>query len=173
MEDYIEQLGALALASRQRRLIDRLTVDGIRVYRSLDFDFEVRWFTIFHLLSAHTSMTVTEIAQALRLAHPSVIETADEMLRRGMLVSRRDDTDKRRRYLTLSRKGKALARKLEPVWEAFRSAADEIFSEAGCDFLQAIKKIETALDRKGLYERIADRLSETKRSKRNQSAGGG
>ncbi|UCC44139.1 MAG: winged helix-turn-helix transcriptional regulator [Candidatus Zixiibacteriota bacterium] len=164
MEDYIEQLGALALASRQRRLIDRLTVDGVRVYRNLGFDFEVRWFTIFHLLGTRSSMTVTEIAHVLRLAHPSVIETTDEMVRRGVLVSQRDDADRRRRNLTLSRKGQALARKLEPVWEAFRQAAEEIFSEAGCDFLEAIKKMETALDSKGLYERIADRLSDTKES---------
>ncbi|UCD95537.1 MAG: MarR family transcriptional regulator [Candidatus Zixiibacteriota bacterium] len=156
--DYIEELGTLALASRLRRFIDKLIKDGTRVYESLDFEFEVRWFPIFHLLSYHSPLTVMQIAEALGLAHPSIIETADEMARRALVTSYRDDADKRRRLLCLTEEGKNLAVKLEPVWKAFWEAADDVFREAGCDLLDSIEKVETVLEQKTFYERIVARL---------------
>ena len=156
--DYIEELGTLALASRLRRFIDKLTKDGTRVYESQAFEFEVRWFPIFHLLSHHSPLTIMQIAEALGLAHPSVIETTDEMAGRALVTSHRDDADKRRRLLSLTKEGKNLAAQLIPVWKAFREAADEVFREAGCDLLDSIRKVENVLEQKTFYERIVERL---------------
>jgi DNA-binding MarR family transcriptional regulator len=156
--DYIDELGTLALASRLRRLIEKLVKDGNRVYKDQAFEFEVRWFPIFHLLSSHSPMTVMQIAGALRLAHPSVIETTDEMAGRGLLTSHRDGADKRRRLLCLTEEGKNLAAQLKPVWKAFREAADDVFSGAGCDLLDSIKKVEIVLEQNTFYDRIVARL---------------
>lgn len=156
--DYIVELGALALASRLRRLIDMLGKDGTQIYRDQNIRFEVRWFPIFHLLYHHAPMTITEIADALRIKHPSVIETADEMIKNGLVKSERGKSDKRYRILQLTKKGSKLAFRLKPIWDAFEQAALEVIGESKIDFLKALDGIEAAMARKGVYERISKRL---------------
>ncbi|UCD95074.1 MAG: MarR family transcriptional regulator [Candidatus Zixiibacteriota bacterium] len=156
--DYIDQLGTLALVSRLRRLLNRMLAEGEKVYKSLDIDFVVSWFPIFHLLAYRSPLMLTDIAKALGMAHPSVIEVTDEMIRRGFIKSRKSEDDRRCRHLSLTPKGKKTISKLEPVWEAFRQAGEEINKESGNNFLEAIKKLELAMERRSMYERITIRL---------------
>jgi len=157
--DYLDQLGALALASRIRRLLGRLLADGEKVYRSRNIDFAVSWFPIFHILGRRSPLTITEIAGALGMAHPSVIEVTDEMTRKGFVRSRKSREDKRRRLLTLTVKGEKAVARLEPIWEAFKRAGDEICAESNNDFMGSIAGLEQALDRLSMYERISEHLN--------------
>ena len=156
--DYIGQLGSLSLASRLRRLVDILTRDGTRIYRELEIDFEVRWFAVFRLLNENSPLAVTEIAETLHLRHPTVIQAADEMTRHGLVKSQRDDTDGRKRLLALTAKGRRLAARLTPVWEAFGQVGREATTEDGNDLIGAIEKFEAAIERQSMYERIMSRL---------------
>jgi DNA-binding MarR family transcriptional regulator len=156
--DYIVELGALALASRLRRLIDMLGKDGTQIYRDQKIRFEVRWFPIFHLLHHHAPLAITEIADALKIKHPSVIETADEMIKNGLVKSEKDKSDKRYRILKLTKKGSKLAFKLKPIWDAFEQGALEAISESKIDLLKALDGMEAAMARKGVYQRISERL---------------
>lgn len=157
--DYFDQLGSLALASRIRRLLNRLLAQGEQVYRSQKIDFAVSWFPIFHILANRSPMTITEIANALGMAHPSVIEVTDEMINKGFVSSRKSREDKRRRLLSLTGKGEKTVARLEPIWEAFKQAGDEICAESGNDFMGSMAKMERALDRLSMYERITERLN--------------
>ncbi|UCC78878.1 MAG: MarR family transcriptional regulator [Candidatus Zixiibacteriota bacterium] len=142
-----------------RRLLNRLLGDGQKVYRSQKIDFAVSWFPIFHILANRSPMTLTEIANALGMAHPSVIEVTDEMIKKGYVESRRGREDRRRRHLFLTKKGEKTVARLEPIWEAFKQAADEACGEYGNDFWESIRKIEQALDERSMYERIVARLN--------------
>jgi DNA-binding MarR family transcriptional regulator len=102
---------------------------------------------------------LTEIADALGMAHPSVIELTDEMIKSGFVGSKKGREDRRRRYLSLTEKGKKAVARLEPIWEAFRQAADEACGESGNDFWESIRKMEQALDKRSMYERIVSRLN--------------
>ena len=156
--DYFDQIGTLALASRLRRLLNRLLGEGEMVYRSQEIDFAISWFPIFHILAYRSPLTLTEIASALGMAHPSVIEVTDEMIKKGFVGSRRSREDRRRRNLSLTKKGEKAVARLEPIWEAFRQAGDEICAESRNDFWKSIRKMERALDRRSMYERITERL---------------
>ncbi|MCP4581172.1 MAG: winged helix-turn-helix transcriptional regulator [candidate division Zixibacteria bacterium] len=158
--DYLDQLGALALASRLRRLLNGLLSDGEKVYRSQKIDFAISWFPIFHILAKGSPMSLTDIAKALGVAHPSVIEVTDEMTKKGYVGSRKGRDDKRRRYLFLTEKGEKIILKLKPIWEAFREAGDEICGESGNDFLGSIGKLEKAMARFSMYDRISSRLND-------------
>ena len=157
--DYFDQLGTLALASRLRRLLNRLLGDGEKVYRSQKIDFAISWFPIFHILANRSPLTLTEIANALGMAHPSVIEVTDEMIKKGFVGSRRSREDRRRRNLFLTKKGEKTVARLEPIWKAFKQAGDEICGESGNNFLESIMKMEQALDRRSMHERIIARLN--------------
>jgi DNA-binding MarR family transcriptional regulator/N-acetylglutamate synthase-like GNAT family acetyltransferase len=152
--DLIKQLGSLALASRLKRLSDRLMRDGSRIYREEGLDFEPRWFAVFYLLSQKSPLSVTEIAHQLRVTHPAVNQVAGMMEKADLLVSRKDRSDERKRLLSLSPSGKALLTRLKPVWNDFKLSADELLAESGVDLLKSLDKIERSLDHAETYDRI-------------------
>lgn len=156
--DYIAELGALALASRLRRLLHWMHSDGDQVYRSLRVDFKPKWFPVLHLLSERSHLTLTEVSRMLSVAHPSSIETVDELVSAGLVESVRSKVDARRRELSLTGKGKRLCRELSHVWDAFRIAGEEVAEERGNDFLEALSKLEQSLAERSLYDRIMAEL---------------
>ncbi len=152
--DLIKQLGPLALASRLKRLSDRLMRDGFRIYREQRLEFEPRWFTVFYLLSRKSPLAVTEISHELQITHPAVNQVAGIMEKAGLIVSRRDKTDERKRLLSLSPSGKELAAKLKPIWKDIKEANQELLDESGVDLLGTLDKIENALDETEMFDRI-------------------
>lgn len=158
--DLIRKLGSLALASRVKRLAEWLYKDGARVYRELSVDFEPRWFTLFYLLKESGSVSVTEAAQTLGFSHPAIIQIAQEMSQRGFLESIKDRKDERKHILRLTEKGKATLSYLEVVWSDIETAAKELLKEAGGDFMTTIGRIEDALQKNGIYERVIRRTKD-------------
>jgi len=161
MMDFLKELGYLAIASRMKRLTDGLLRGGSEAYRSLGLDFEPRWFTLYHLLHTRDSpLSIQEIADALKVSHPAVIQTAQMLVRRGLVRSFQDSEDRRKRRLALTSKGKELAVSLAPVWGCFQSVAAELFAGAGIDMLGAIGRVEAELDKEEMGSRIIRKIKE-------------
>jgi len=159
--DFLKDLGYLAIASRMKRLTDALLRGGSEAYRSLGLDFEPRWFTLFYLLQAEGSpVSIKEIAEALKVSHPAVIQTAQMLAKKGLIQSSQDSKDKRKRRLALTPKGKELAVSLEPVWGCFEAAAAGLFAGAGIEMLDAIQRVEAALDKEDMGSRIIRKIKE-------------
>jgi len=156
--DVLEELGALGLASRMKRLSDRLYHDVAFIYEDLGVPMEPRWFPLLHLLSRRSPLSITEIADALHQTHSAVHQTARPMESEGLLLSRRDRQDERRRVLRLSRKGQRLVGRLEPVWKVIHSCAEELTDESGVDLLEALRRIEQSLDSRAYYERLSESI---------------
>lgn len=157
-KDVIQQLGALAFASRLRRLSERLMQDVSRVYQELDVEFEPRWFPVTFLLGQNSPQSVTEVAEALGLTHPAVSQIAARMESAGLLQSEKDRADERRRLLSLSEHGNEVLRTLRPVWTAIERCTAELIQESGQDFLGGLEKIEKRLDRSNMYDRVTGAL---------------
>lgn len=156
--DLLADLGELALASRLRRLSDRLLRDVSRLYGDLDVPFEARWFPLLQALRRQSPQTVTGLARALGLTHPAVTALAREMARHGLVASRQDPRDARRRLVRLAAGGRAVVERLDPVWEEIRQANRELLAEDGVDLLAALGRLEARLDRRSMYERVVARL---------------
>jgi DNA-binding MarR family transcriptional regulator len=156
--DYIDELGSLALASRLKRLLNRMHADGEKVYRDLNIDFKTKWFPVLHLLANRSPMTLMQIADTLKQAHPSVIEVVDELIKKGLVSQQRSAADRRRRELSITPRGKRMCEKLAPVWAAFREAGEEVNVANKNNVLAAITKIERAIDSESLYDRIMKKL---------------
>lgn len=159
--DFLKELGYLAIGSRMKGLTDRLLRGGSEVYRYLDIDFEPRWFTLFYLLSTEASpLSIQELADALKVSHPAVIQTAQMLLKKGHIRSFQDESDRRKRRLAITPKGKELAAKLTPVWNCFLAAGVELFDNSGVDMLESIQKVEAELDREEMGSRIIRKIKE-------------
>ena len=160
--DHILYLGSLAMSSRLKRLSEKFFQDVHEIYKMFDFDFEPKWFPVFHLLHSEGKSSIGEIATKLGITHPAVNLTVNELEKKGLVVSTPDKKDGRKRIVSLSAKGKKLAADLEPLWEEIRSAVDDLISDAGGNFLKEIESIETKFALKSVKERMKTMKSTTK-----------
>ena len=151
-EDGVEKYGALALGGRLRRLSDRIDRDAKSIYEKMGIEFEQRWFPVFNCLRSGKAMSVTEIADYLRISHVSVSVTRKSLEAAQLVTSIADEKDGRRFNLALTEKGEALSEELGPLFEALDLAAADLNAEAG-NAIAAIARLEDALDRKSVAER--------------------
>lgn len=158
-DDYSRSMGGQALAARLRRLSERLDRDGTRIYATYEVAFEQRWYGILRQLMLQGPMSVGEIAAALRISHASVSEARRSMEKAGILSAQSAPGDRRKRTLHLTPKGDALCARLGPVWDAFNKVAEALNEEAG-DVVRLLDRLDDALDRRSMYDRILDRLDD-------------
>lgn len=159
MRDYVADMRGAALGARLRRLSATIDADATRIYAALGIRFEQRWFGVINQLALNGPMSVSDLAELLRISHASVSETRQSLERAGLVQSKPDGRDSRRRILTLSRSGEALVTQLRPLWNAFDEAARRLDAEAG-EVTQALERLERALARQSLGDRIAELIGE-------------
>jgi len=154
MGDFLSALGYLALASRFRRLSDDLMGDAARFYRTQGVAFSPKWFGLFKLLAEREVLSVGEAAIQLGLTHPAISQMSKELTTLGLLTSKTDAKDERRRTLELTKKGRDLALKMDPVWNAIEVASRGLSEDAGFDIIEKLEKLEEVLRIRPLAERI-------------------
>src|SRR4051794_41933586 len=95
--DFIKELGALTLDHRFKRLMQRLLDEAEAIYRALELPVRPRWASTLLLLHRHAPLSVTEIAERLRLSHPAVIQLLRELDEAGIAAGGPAEGDGRRR----------------------------------------------------------------------------
>lgn len=151
--DYSAGLGGAAIGARLRRLSDRIDRDAARVYAALGVQFEQRWMGVLSLLAERGAMAVGELAESLRISHPSVSQTRRSLIGAGIIAEQADPRDARRRTLHLTPEGVALVARLRPAWAALELAGEVLNREAGNTVL-ALNRLELALDGLSLERRV-------------------
>ncbi len=150
--NYYKELGELVLASRLRKVSERLLTEISEVYKSKDIDFEPGWFHILYLLHNEPEMSIMQIAEVLQVAHPSVIQVSKVMEKNGIIEAYPGKEDKRKRMLALSPKGKDLTDKLLPEWDKIQKAIAQMLHEGefSSKLFSALDEIENNLNAKSL-----------------------
>lgn len=152
--DLINTLEELALASRLKRLSDRLMKDMAEIYREANADFRPRWFTVFMALDRKDDQTHTDIARQLGISHTAVNKIVTDMGNHGLVEKKKDSVDERRLLVSLTSKGRNTRRELDKLWKGVKRANAELLTEAGVDLLGDIRKVEEVLDRRGMGNRM-------------------
>ena len=158
--DFLSELGLNAVVTRMKRVSDAMLHDGKRMYKELGMDIEPNWFAVFKLLRKHERMTVTEIADAIGLSHPSVISIVNKMMDFGYLKESKSKHDSRKRILSLTPKAKQKMPQFEQVWDAGTAGFKKMMSDT--DILGALDLLERRIDEKGFRERTLEQLENTK-----------
>lgn len=157
---FIKQLKMMAFGSRMKNFTDLMMKDVAKIYKDLDVDFEPRWFTFFSLLcEKNEEIPITKIAEELNQSHPAVIQVASMLEKKGLVKTRTDSIDQRKRLVSLSKKGKELANKMSPIWKEIKGATEDFIFDVEPAFLKIIEKLENSYKKKSLYKRIKERLS--------------
>jgi len=158
--DLVKELGALAFASRLRRLSDHLKSEVSCIYHSCGIDFDDNWFMIGYVLSHNGSMTISEIARRTGLSRPTISMMIEGMAEHGLVSIRTDPRNLRSRRLSLTPEGEETVAALEPVWQAVGDCTNDLLAGVGSDCLEALARIEDSLEMRSLFSRVSERLFE-------------
>ena len=159
--DFIKELGPLAFGTRLKNFTDGMIKDLSRFYKDMDIDFEPRWFSIFQLLlKREGEIPVTKIAEELNQTHPAVIQVVHVLEQKGLVMTKPDDFDHRKRLISLTKEGKVLASHIAPLWNDIYDATVEFLNENQPDFLDIIDKLETELKKENIYDRVKRKTHE-------------
>lgn len=156
--NYLQEIGPLAIASRLKNLSEMLIEDMIDVYRNQHLDFEPRWFSFVHLIHHKGPLPITHIARELNQTHPAANQVANALEKKGIVLTKREKSDSRKRIIKLSPHGKELVKELEPVWESTEHSVNELLSQACPQLFDCIEAIEQKLTEKPMKERILSHL---------------
>ncbi len=152
--DLISELGALAVATRLKRLSERLAGDVNKIYKELDLNFESKWFLVLELLSRRKTLSIVDIADELKLTHPAIVQFADQMLKAKLIIAQKDIKDGRKRMVSLSPQGVKLLRQLAPVLAVVKEENELWLKEADSHLLDIMSQLEAKLDEMSMYDRV-------------------
>jgi DNA-binding MarR family transcriptional regulator len=157
--DMMREFGAMAFASRLRRLGDRLKTEATKLYRANGIEFNDSWYLLAFMLSTRQGISVTEVAEAFGVSHAAISQMSTAMERKGLLVGQPDERDRRRTLLYLTEAGLSAVEALRPIWDAIGESTVELISSTGQDILLAISEFEEHIEKRSLFSRVTERLN--------------
>jgi DNA-binding MarR family transcriptional regulator/N-acetylglutamate synthase-like GNAT family acetyltransferase len=159
-DDLIRELGELGMATRLKRLGEKLSADVARIYKSRKLDFEPKWFTTMYALYRNGSMSIQALAQSLGLTHPAIVQFVNQMKKKHLVETRQGQTDKRVNLISLTQKGRDTFDSIRPLLTDIEEVTSDVVNSPGMDMLLLLDKIEERLDQKSIYDRISARIKE-------------
>ncbi len=148
----------LALGSRLKLLSDSLFNMGDLIYRERQIPFQARWFPIVYVLFQKGPKSVTDLAKELGVTHSAISQMAKKIIEEGIVESRQDPGDDRRKLLVLSTKGHKLCDEMEPIWNDILQSVREVIVRAGVDLMSALAGFERELKKTSLDTLVRKRI---------------
>ena len=154
--DFFENVGVLAIASRLRRLTDRMSADDVKIYELFGLDFKPKWFTLFATLMDCQKHTVTSIAKETGLSHSSISVMAKEMQSKNLLQMSCSDVDARKTDLCLTDFGIEKIPAVKRMMLAGEKSVNKLLNSCSQNLWYAIGEWEKLLDEQSLFDRVKE-----------------
>lgn len=144
MMDVLQESGPVFLASRLKRLGERMQVGAARVLASADLSVQPAHMPLLAALDRR-AMTVGQLVQAVGTSQPGVTRGIGQLVALG-LVRSEQGSDQRQRTISLTPAGTAaMARAKLYVWPRLREAVDLLCNGQTSAILKQIADVERAL----------------------------
>jgi DNA-binding MarR family transcriptional regulator/GNAT superfamily N-acetyltransferase len=155
MTDKIIKLGYLAVGTRLRQIIEKLYVDGDKIYKESNIDFKASWFSVYYILAtADQPKTVLDLSDEIGFTHITIKNVVRELESAGLVNINVHPTDKRSKHISLSANGQKLFEQLQKVWLPFADTLKNLLDAGHPDFINIINRIDKEVSKNPIYERI-------------------
>ncbi len=156
--DYIKQLDYLGFTMRLKRLSDAIIHSGRKLYKDLDLDIEPNMFSVFKLLEDRGPQSITEIAEAIGLSHPSVIAITKKMIATDLLYAEKDEQDARKSVLKLTPKAIQKSPEYNAIWEKGNSAMHKVLDQHKA--LEFLSRMEEVFEKRDFRQYLLREMSD-------------
>lgn len=163
--DYLKELGALALASRMKRLVGILGNDVKGIYRAENIEFGTLLMPITHLLNAKGQLQINQIVDYLGISQPAVTQLCKRLKKEGFIYIECVHGDQRKRCVRLTSKGIRDIQKLLPIWHEIDVAVNDMMSHEEANLIAAIDSFEMQYQKQSLQERVLEQLHRKRQAK--------
>lgn len=150
-------MGYIALATRLKRISDKMTFSTRLMYKKMKIDIEPNWYLVLILVKETPNISVMEIAKNLSFTHQSVITMTNKMMHRGYLHISKDIVDKRKTIFNITAKTVAILPQITEVWETGKKVIYEVLN-GDTTITKHLAILESNLDEKSFGERIINKL---------------
>ncbi|WP_030898009.1 MarR family winged helix-turn-helix transcriptional regulator [Streptomyces sp. NRRL F-5126] len=110
-------------------------------------------------LNARGPMTITELAESVRLSHSAVSQKVAAMRAAGWVRTAEGD-DARTKKVALTGKARGVVGRLAAEWRATEAALADLEAEVPYPLSRVVTDLEQALARRSFHDRIAEKLAE-------------
>ncbi|MEL6812600.1 MAG: MarR family winged helix-turn-helix transcriptional regulator, partial [Bacteroidota bacterium] len=159
--DSIKSLGELSMGSRLKRMSDMCMRTIQRAYDHYNIDFDPFLFPAFHFIATNGKTTNTALCEALQTTQPAVTQNINKLNEKKLIELVTDETDKRKKIISLSSKGIILQLHMKPLWQAMDQAVKKYTQLPAHSLLEHIDLFESAVKSGAFFNTIID-IMETK-----------
>lgn len=157
--DIISDMPFVFLGSRLKRLAEHMQADSSLLASDTGTYVPPGLYPVLALLKEETSMTVGELARAIRVSQPAITKSIQKLSEEGLVESCADNSDKRKSVAVLTSAGRSIvARGEKIVWPLLDAVVRELTDGLSGSFLDQLEELEKRLAAEPLPER-ASRLS--------------
>ncbi len=156
MRDVIADMGPLFIASRLKRLGERMQAGTAIVIAEAGLPLQPVHMPVLAALRSGP-LSVGQLAEAVGVSQPGATRTIGQMQKLGIIAEVRD-ADQRRKLIALTEAGHAAAElAAKTVWPRVGQAASELIAGLEGSFLNQLSAIESALADASIAVRAARR----------------
>jgi len=158
MNDTLQEFGELGLGSRLNRLSDAIMKEIQSVYDTLHIDFDPYLFPVFKIITTDNSVTNAKIKEQLHYTQPAITQALKKLVDKKLISFKMDKTDKRKKTIKLTKKGKLLHEEMIPVWTVIDQQVKWLTEGSANSLMRHLTHLENQLRKKPLRERILENL---------------
>ncbi|MBQ0735535.1 bifunctional helix-turn-helix transcriptional regulator/GNAT family N-acetyltransferase [Aquimarina celericrescens] len=153
---FFDNVGVMAIGTRLRMLSEKMTEDATEIYEMYGVGLKPKWFPVFYVLSKDQEKSITTIANEIGHSHPSVSKIVREMVKEGILLEKKDDSDGRKNNVVLSEKGNNITDQIHEQYLDVDNAVQAMLDQSRHNMWHAIEEFEFLLEQKSMIQRVKE-----------------
>ncbi|CAM1344526.1 bifunctional helix-turn-helix transcriptional regulator/GNAT family N-acetyltransferase [Tenacibaculum amylolyticum] len=154
--DALQGIGEVGLGSRLKRLSEYMMKETQIVYDTLHFDFDPYLFPTLKVIIYKKQVTNTEINQSLKTSQPATTQVINKLDKKGLIVLKEHPSDKRKKVISLSKKGENLVERIQPLWESIELTIKEFTRISSDSLIEHINVLEKKFSKQSFSEAIME-----------------
>ena len=163
-------LNGAFVSNKLLRLVDLIALQGDTLLRDAGITIPSRAVACALFIGDKGQASLADIAKALDEPHQLTAHRVDDLIQLGLLERRDDPNDRRRKALSLTKKGKSQYQLLLVRLAEIEQAFTGLYAEIGHDLPAILETAMEALHRTPLLERIQKNAAQSDETNPNRKA---